>query len=272
MSSNEEIDGAAEPPPPPALGEESKKTRTKKIELSSNAQELEKARSEEETLFDSVDEAMQWMANNTILRPLERVKGPRVEYDGPPESHDDQVVVVRVTTAAIYNFSGEEQVDIPNPRNIQQTVQAKHFSNDDKVEKIIGSKYVAETKTMVELAGWRLLHGAIVIHKRGYEIAPWEDEENHLKPEPYSSFSARWAEMAKGLRTNKSLVKALVKDPSFVARFVLRPRAELKGKITNATLNGQKAKYIKQGRDVETPQRAGDEQHDEGLAQKKARK
>jgi hypothetical protein len=85
----------------------------------------------------------------------------------------------------------------------------------------------------------------------------------------------------------------LAKDPSFVARFVLRPRAELKvycssgnekstrtsrrltstqGKITNATLNGQKAKYIKQGRDVETPQRAGDEQHDEGLAQKKARK
>jgi hypothetical protein len=141
---------------PPLWARRAKKTRTKKIELSSNAQELEKARSEEETLFDSV-EAMQWMANNTILRPLERVKGPRVEYDGPPESHDDQVVVVRVTTAAIYNFSGEEQVDIPNPRNIQQIVQAKHLSNDDKVEKIIGSKYVAETKTMVELAVWRLL-------------------------------------------------------------------------------------------------------------------
>jgi hypothetical protein len=164
MSSNEEIDAAAETIPPPALGEDSKKSRTKKLKLSSNAQELEKARSEEEALFDSVEDAMQWMANNTILRRLRSLNEQSVEYDGPPESHDgppeshdDQVVVVRVTTAAIYNFSGEKQVDILNPRNIQQIVKAKHLSNEDKVEKIIGSKYVAETKTMVELAVWRLL-------------------------------------------------------------------------------------------------------------------
>jgi hypothetical protein len=43
--------------------------------------------------------------------------------------------------------------------------------------------------------------------------------------------------------------------------------------MTNATLNGQKATFIKRGRGVqEAVEEAGSDQNDEGPAQKKARK